>query len=174
MLIAAGGLNSGIYKFLVVLHLIVAIVGFGGVLLNGVYAAQARKRPGPEGRAVIEANYAVSMLAEKFIYAVPVLGLAAMGLSDKAWKFSQTWIWLSLLLYVVGIGISHSVMMPGHRQSIELLRQMEAAPVGGGRGGPPAQVAELQANGTRLALGGMVLNLVLVTIIALMVWKPGV
>jgi len=174
MILAAGGINSGIYKFLVVLHLIAAIVGFGGVLLNGVYAAQARKRPGPTGRAVTEANYAVSMLAEKFIYAVPILGLAAMGFSDSVWKFSQTWIWLSLVLYVLAIGISHSVMIPGHRRIIELMKAMEEAPTGGRAPGPPPQVAELEATGKRLAGGAMVLNLMLVAIIAMMVWKPGV
>ena len=42
------GLNSGIYKFLLVLHLIAVVVGFGGVMLNGVYAARA-KRAGAVG-----------------------------------------------------------------------------------------------------------------------------
>ncbi len=173
MIVAAGGLNSGIYKLLLLLHIIAAIVGFGGVLLNGIYAAQARQRPGPAGRAITEANYSVSKIAEMFIYAVPVLGLAAMGLSDGAWEFSQTWIWLSLVLYVVGMGISHGVMFPGTRRIIELLREMEAAPAGGvPSGGPPPQVAQLEATGKRLTMGSMVLNLILVAIIALMIWKP--
>ena len=31
------GINSGIYKLVLVLHILTAIVGFGAVLLNGIY-----------------------------------------------------------------------------------------------------------------------------------------
>src|SRR5262249_9695726 len=100
-------IDSGLYKFFLVCHILVAIVGLGAVLVNGLYDAQARKRPGPPGRAIVEANNAVSTIAEYFIYAIPLFGFALIGLSDKFWKFSQTWIWLSLLLYVIALGISH-------------------------------------------------------------------
>ena len=40
-MLAFGGVNSGIYKFLLVLHILTAIVGLGGVMLNGLYAAMS-------------------------------------------------------------------------------------------------------------------------------------
>ncbi len=82
--------NSGIYKTLLVLHILTAIVGLGAVMLNGIYAAQAQKRPGPGGRAVSEANFVVSTIGEKFIYAIPIFGILLVLASDKAYKFSQT------------------------------------------------------------------------------------
>ena len=82
-MIAFGGTNSGIFKLLLVLHILSAIVGLGAVMLNGLYAAQAQKRPGPPGRAVSEANFAVSTIAEKFIYAIPVFGILLVLASDK-------------------------------------------------------------------------------------------
>ena len=63
--------DSGLYKTLLVLHILTAIVGLGSVMLNGLYAAQAQKRQGPPGRAVSEANFAVSSVGEYFIYAIP-------------------------------------------------------------------------------------------------------
>ena len=48
-MLAFGGLNSGIFKALLVLHILSAIFGFGGVVLNGLYAAQSQQRPGPTG-----------------------------------------------------------------------------------------------------------------------------
>ena len=42
--------GSGLYKFLLVCHILAAIVGIGAVMLNGLYAAQAQKREGPAGR----------------------------------------------------------------------------------------------------------------------------
>ena len=38
--------NSGTYKFVLVLHLLSAIVGFGAVFLNAIYGQQARGRKG--------------------------------------------------------------------------------------------------------------------------------
>jgi hypothetical protein len=52
--------NDGLYNFLLLLHIAASIVGFGAVVLNGVYGAQAKQRPGPGGLAITEANYFVS------------------------------------------------------------------------------------------------------------------
>ena len=75
------GLDGTLYKTLLVLHIMAAIVGFGAVFLNGLYAAETKKRQGPSGRAVLEANIAVSSVAEKLIYAVPLLG-TSLGWRD--------------------------------------------------------------------------------------------
>ncbi|MDQ1521715.1 MAG: putative integral rane protein [Actinomycetota bacterium] len=168
----AVGINSGIYKFLLLLHILSVIVGIGAVMLNGIYAAQAQKRPGPGGRAVSEANFMVSQIAERVIYLIPIFGILLIAVSDKAWKFSQTWIWLSLVLYIAAVGVAHAVMTPGHRRINELLAEMETAPPPAG--GAPPQVAEVQQIGQRLAMGGAFLNLAVVALVALMIWKPGV
>jgi uncharacterized membrane protein len=171
-MLALGGTTTGIYKLLLVLHVLVAIVGLGAVMLNGIYAAQAQQRPGPPGRAVSEANEFVSKIAEYFIYAIPVFGLLMIMFSDGAWKLSQTWIWLALTAYVIALGISHSVLIPGHRKINQLLAEMEQGPPP--VGGPPPQVATLEATGKRMAAAGMATNLAVVVILVLMVWKPGV
>ena len=171
-MLAFGGLNSGIYKFLLVVHILSAIVGLGAVMLNGLYAAQAQKRPGPPGRAVSESNFAVSNIAEKVIYTIPVWGILLVVSSDKAWKFSNTFVWLALLLYVIAIGISHSVLIPAHKKTNALLLEMEQGPPPAG--GPAPQVAQIQELGKRQAAAGMALNLLVVVILVLMIWKPGV
>jgi uncharacterized membrane protein len=164
--------GSGLYKTLLVLHILTAIIGLGAVMLNGLYAAQAQKRPGPSGRAVSEANYAVSHIGEYFIYAIPVFGILLVVVGDPLWKFSQTWIWLSLLLYVTAIGISHSILIPGHKKINALLAEMEQGPPPAG--GPPPQAVELQAIGKRMAAAGATLNVFVAIFLILMVWKPGV
>ena len=74
--------HSGVYRTVLVLHILCAIVGFGAVMLNAIYGAESKKRPGPEGIAVFDANYRVSRIGEYFIYAVFVLGFALVLLSD--------------------------------------------------------------------------------------------
>jgi len=170
-MLAFGGLNSGIFKLFLVLHILSAIVGLGAVMLNGLYAAQAQKRPGPTGRAVSEANFAVSDVAEKVIYLIPVFGILLVISSDSAIKFSDTFVWLSFALYVGALGVSHSILIPGHKKINALLAEMEQGPPPAG--GPPPQVVQIQALGRRQAAAGASLNVVIAVILFLMVWKPG-
>lgn len=164
------GVNSGIYKFLVFLHIFCAIVGFGAVYLNSLYGAQARARRGPEGLAIAEANFKVSKIATYFIYGVFVTGVLVVLTSDEAWGFGDAFITWAMLLYLVGIAVSHGVMMPSAKRMQALVREVIAA--GPPVGGPPPQAAEMESVGKRLAIGGAFLDVLLVVILLLMVWKP--
>ena len=68
-------INSGAFKFFLVLHLLAAIIGFGTVFLAGLFGVQAEKRKGVEGQAIAEAAYHVGHIAELVIYTVPVWGI---------------------------------------------------------------------------------------------------
>src|SRR5258707_13369992 len=153
--------NTGVYRFLLLCHLMAVIVGFGSVVLNGLYGAETKKRRGPEGLAILQANTRVSLVAEKLIYTVPIFGILLVLASHKAFTFSQTWIWLSLVLYVVGVGVSHGVMIPTVKKmdaTMQELNAMGAPPAGAGAACPPPQGAAMEALGKRLAGGGRVLN----------------
>jgi len=170
--------QSGLYKFCLVLHILCAIVGFGAVFLNGVYGAQmkARMQAGKpvEALAIFEANDTVSKIGEYFIYAVFLLGFAVLGLSDSVWKFSQTWVWLSVTLYIIAIGISHGVLMPAVKRMGVLMREVVAAgPPPAGAAGPPPQAAEMAAIGQKLGIVGPTLDVFMIVVLFLMVWKPG-
>ena len=164
--------NSDAYNIVKILHILCAIIGFGGVTLNGVYGAQIRARAGREGAAIGQAVYRVSTVAEYFIYAVFVLGLALVGLGNNAFDFGQTWIWLSIILFVIGLGLSHGALRPRVRRMNALMEEMVAAPAGTG-GGPPPQAAQLEALGKQVAAIEAVLDVLLVVILVFMVFKPG-
>jgi uncharacterized membrane protein len=162
------------YKVVLLLHILCAIIGFGTVFLNGLYGREAKQRPGPGGAAITAANYNVSKIAEYFIYAVFVFGFALVGMSDKAWKFGQTWVWLAIVLYLVGIAVSHVVLLPAARRMRDLSAELATAgPPPAGATGPPPQVAEMQQLGKRLGASSTFLHLLLVVILVLMIWKPG-
>ena len=162
---------------MLLLHILSAIIGFGGVMLNGLYAQQAQQRPGREGVAISQANYSVGKVAEIFIYLVFVFGVILVLLADNddAVSFSQLWISLAMLLYIIAIGISHGVMNPAVRKAnalAEELSRTEGPPPGAQ--GPPPQVVELEALGKRIAATGAILNLMLIAVLYLMIWKPGI
>jgi hypothetical protein len=45
--------------------------------------------------------------------------------------------------------------------------------MGSSPGGPPLQVTELEERGQRVGLAGSFLNILVVLILFLMIWKPG-
>ena len=128
----------------------------------------AKKRPAAEGSAIVDANYTVSMIAEKFIYALFVTGVIAVLVSKDAVQFETTWVWLSTVLYVAAIGISHAVTLPAARSTKQLLAEVAADPAKGAEHGP-----ELGRLDKRLAASSSALHLLAAVIVVLMVFKPG-
>lgn len=169
------GVGSAAYKIVFVLHLMTAIVGFGGVVLNGVYGAQAKKRPGVGGLAIGEANLAVSKIAEKVILTVPVFGILLVLLSDGIWEFTQPWVVIAMMLFVVSMAFALLVQVHNAERMNALASELVAAgPPPAGASGPPPQVAAMEALEKKLAAGGAFLSFALLAMVALMVFKPGV
>jgi len=164
--------GSDAYNIVKVLHILCAIVGFGAVTLNGLYGAQAKARGGAEAAAIGQAVYRVAIVGEYFIYAVFVLGIALVAMGNNLFDFGQTWVWLSMVLYIIGLGLSHGVLRPRVRRMNAVLVELAASPGPGGTG-PPPQAAELDALAKQVAATEMVLNLLLVVILVFMVFKPG-
>ena len=163
--------GSDAYKIVLVLHILCAIVGFGAVFLNGIYGQQAKSRKGAEGLAISQANFLVSQIGEYFIYAVFLLGIVLVLLGDNVFDFGQTWIWLSMLLFLVAIAVSHLMLRPRVRRMQALMEELIAG--GPPAGGPPPQLAEMEQLGKRVGMIGPALDITMVVILFLMVFKPG-
>ena len=169
------GIDSGIYKTLLVLHILAAVVGFGGVMLNGIHGVQAKKRGGHEAVAIADSAMAVGNVAEKVIYLVFVFGIALVLVSDDVWSFGDLWVSVSMALFIVAVGVSHGVLMPNLHRMRALMAELADAgppPPQGATAGPPPQAVELEQRGKTVAAVSGVLNLAVVVILALMIWKP--
>jgi uncharacterized membrane protein len=166
-----GAFRDDGYKVVLILHILCAIVGFGAVMLNGVYAAQVRSRRGPEAVAIAEANHRASKVAMYFVYAVIILGFALVGMSDKVFKFGQTWVWLAIVLWVLAVGLAHGAIVPREKKVIALLREQPVA--GSGPGAASASDGQVDALMRQVSLFGLLYALAVVAILVLMVWKPG-
>jgi uncharacterized membrane protein len=159
-----------VYRALFLLHILAVIVGFGGVFFNGRYGVEARQRAGREGLAIREANLAVSAVAERFIYAVPVLGFLLIWRSDGAFSFADSWITLSIAFYIAGVAIGQVVLARTRRQMIEVMHNVvesdsaEVAALGS---------AEMKRLGQRMSTFGRINRVLLFANLYLMIWKPG-
>jgi uncharacterized membrane protein len=164
---------SDTFDIVLVLHILCAIVGFGAVFLNGLYGQQAKSRKGAEGLAIAEANELVSRVGEYFIYAVFLLGVLLVLIGDPVITFGKTFVWLSMTLYVIAMGISRGLLIPRVKRLIALQRELVSSGPPATGSGPPPQVLEMEKVGKQLGMYGAILNVMLVVILVLMVFKPG-
>ncbi len=161
MLLASLGPSSGAYQAVLVLHILAVIVGFGALYVNAVYAALGRRAGGAARLAVSQASErVVSLVALWFIYAVPILGIALLGMSNKVYKFSQAWVSEAFGLYLVILVILLGAVRPAHKH----LNQLLAA--------DNPDSGSIVAIEKRLAAASGVNHLLVLVVIFLMVVKP--
>jgi len=157
------GVDTNLYNLVLVLHILAVIVGFGGMFIAGFYGNEAISRPGREGLAVAETTLKVTALIPTMaVYTVPVLGILLVLLSDDFWKFSEAWISLSFLLYIVLIVLAVTQQVPAIRKMVALRSGAEGA-----------QSFEMQRLGKKVAAVSGVVNVLWVVVLFLMVFKPG-
>src|SRR6516165_11006061 len=112
---------------LIVLHVLSAVVGFGAIALTGVYAGLARRRADGAVRRYFRPG---TNWAARAVYVVPVLGVVLVATSHGTDRYSQTWVWVSLLLWVLAATLAHAVVWPGERRIQQLVA--EPPPAGAG------------------------------------------
>jgi len=173
MLLAA--VNSTAFKLVLTLHVLSVIIGFGGITIVGIVGAASQGYKGPPVQAIFDTSQRLGRVAEFFIYAVPVFGIALLFVSttngSHVYWWDQTWVSLSLVIYIATLGFVHGLHLPNLRRMGELMAEINAGPPAAG--GPPPQAAELEERGKRAGLYGGISNLAWVVVLVLMVWKPG-
>ena len=160
--------------FLLSVHVVAAVVFVGSVTvavslfpryarlaLDGTTAATAV--PGVQLLHRVTRVYAVLALA------VPVFGIAVAATLDV---LGDAWVQVSMALTLLAGGLLAGVVLPGQRRLIDAVT---AAPSGAPDGGvgAPARIAEAAALVRRLAMVSGVFNLVWVTVVVLMIVRPG-
>lgn len=103
---------------------------------------------------------------------VVVLGFGAMGFADPKYHITiaSTWIWLSLVFYVIALGLTLFIVVPAMRRAANALDGEAAV-----EAEDPAAVGEAPAKAAGYgAIAGTsgIASLLLVAVVVLMVWKP--
>jgi uncharacterized membrane protein len=149
---------------LLIVHIISAIVGIGATFTFGVLGALSGRIGGPGALALLEGNLAIErFLVRPFaLFLLPLSG--ALMIFKRGWStnfFGHTWLWIAIILYVIAAGVATGILTPGVKKLIELGK--------GGRAETP-EFTRLVSMQQRL---GPALDVIAITIVVLMVWKPG-
>ena len=160
--LAAASFNSGWYQAVLVVHLVAAVVGFGGSALGSVMLRRAWSAEGVDAAAAVRRSFefASSRLTDVAAYLAGIAGIVAVLIDDR-WDFRQGWVTAAFILYFAWLGIAHGAQRP---TGAKLADAMDAGPE---RSGDAERLRK------RAELWSMASNLVIVAAIAVMVTKPG-
>ena len=147
------------FKALLAAHLVLAVFAIGPLVHAATTAGRGIRRG--DGAATASAARVLR------IYAIASLLVVAVGfglMSSKSpythqnvAKFSETWIWVSLLLWVVAVALVLGVVVPTLQRATRLIA---------------AQDSVVALTG-RVAAAGGVVGLLFLAIVVLMVYQPG-
>jgi hypothetical protein len=146
-------------KILLALHLLFAVFAIGPL----VHAATTAARGVRTGDGVAMKSSArmlrIYAIASVLVVAVgfPLASTKSPSTHKEIGQFSETWIWLSLLLWAVAVALVLAVVVPGLKSATAALERQE----------PIAQFTG------RIAAAGGIVGLVFGVIIFLMVYRPG-
>jgi uncharacterized membrane protein len=149
-------------------HVLSAIVAFGPVIAFPVEAARAGRDPGDPGfklllSRMLEDRWALAFLVLQVGTGVLLIALAGWDLAAPRGR----WLIASIGLYVVAIAVA-GVQRPRTRRLIELL----AAP--SGSGAPPGLAPDISALVASVQRSGAITSVLVVVIVLLMVVKPSI
>jgi uncharacterized membrane protein len=149
-----------VFKLLLAVHVLVAVFAVGPL----VQAATTAGRGVRTGDAAATASAA--RIVKIYSYASVLVVVVGMGLmsvnspfqkGEKVGAIGDVWIWLSLVLWLVAVGIALGVVVPGLAKATEQI-------------GAQQPVTGLTA---RIAASGGAVGLLFAAIVVLMVYRPG-
>ena len=151
-------------NFLLTLHIMGAIVGFGATFAFPFIGAMAQK----EGAPVVWFLRLTHVIESKLVTPItatlqPGTGAGLIIISHNQWNpfvSRNRWLLAALIIYIVAFSFALFVQTPRTSKAIRMAENNEFGPEFGGLM-------------KKLAMGGQFLTVMLLTIIVLMVTKPG-
>jgi len=167
---AVGQPTGPAFDLVLLAHVLAVAVSVGTVGVSGIQAFRLSRVPTGSGpRATLENYYAPGTnWAGRLLFAVPLLGLALVGMSHGYYHFSDDWILQGIALWVVAAMLAEGVLWPAERQIQELVHSM----VVDGGADQGARVDPLAATCRRAWCCAAALVVILVLATVLMVAQP--
>jgi hypothetical protein len=160
-----------IYNLFVLLHIVCAVGGFGALVYRGWVLDLARRRGAAASAGVLAVYGQVSQVGEALIYGLVVFGFAAIAVSRDHDLYRQAWVVAALIVFVAMLAVLHGLVRPAERRYRQAMLELAEAPAMAPPQRPP-QMAEMDRLYGRIGAGTGVFNVLLLTALYLMVFKP--
>lgn len=157
-LLAASSAHT-VFAVLVVVHVVCAVLGFGGLMFNGVYGF-AYRRPDPAGIEEARRYFGTPARLELLVLVVPFLGAAALLVQPHGAGIGQLWDLLAAGVWLVAVVVLFAVIRPAERRVRAALTSAEV------------DLPVVATNATRLGWAGVGTDLAFAVALLLMIFQP--
>lgn len=137
-----------------ILHVVTAVFIVGPMAILPMTAMRSL-RAGQAGQVRTLAKSTIVFTLLSLITFIAGFGLLGAGVKNI---FGITWVWLSIVLYVVAFVVALVLVVPAMRRAATQLEASDTATQTGGYG--------------MIAGGSGIVSLLLLAVVVLMVWKP--
>lgn len=181
MLSAASQPTGVLFDLVLLAHVAAAVVTLGTVVASGLAAARVLAAGGRSPSPWVSRYFAPGInWAGRALYAVPLLGLALIGLSRGGDRFSDPWVLAGVSLWTLAAGLAEGVLWPAERRAqvllAELLPSSAVAAAGAAAGGAGAAsaggAAAVATTCRRMCWAAAGIATVLVAAMVVMVARP--
>ena len=149
------------YELVVYVHILSAIAWVGGAFFLNLLGARVARSSDPAELPKLGRH--IEWFGLRYFMPVSIIVfVAGVILTASRWEFSQTWISIAMLLWLVSLLTGALYIGPRSKKVAELFEQQ----------GATSLVA--RAASARLFLIARIDIAIFLVIVALMVWKPGV
>lgn len=140
------------YKLFFLLHILSVIVAFAPGFVWPIVAVNLKKQQKPVGPAIgaLAAGNGTKVHGPALVLS-GFFGFGLIGMSDKAWEFSQAWISVAMLLWFIMIGVLFGMMIPAEKKA----------------------AAGDESADKIVGMSSGLLHLLLLLMLVDMIWKPG-
>jgi uncharacterized membrane protein len=113
-MLLAGYLDTG-YKIVLLIHIVAVLIALAPAVAHPVMYELEKRRDDGDVAALGRRMAAASRIYGVALLIAGIVGIGLISMSDDVIAFGDTWIWLSLILWVVLNGVLHGVMIPAER-----------------------------------------------------------
>lgn len=140
------------YKIVFLLHILSVVVAFAPAFVWPIVNVQSRRtgQKVPSGIAGLVARNTMTIHGPALV-ATGLFGIILVVLSDEAWEFSQTWVSLAFLVWFALLGVVFGLIFPTEKK---IAQGDEAAE-------------------KKMGMYGGIGHTLLLVMLVLMIWKPG-
>jgi len=140
------------YKIVLLLHVFSVIVAFAPAFVWPIVNLQTRKtgEKVPSGVAGLVARNTMTIHGPALVLA-GLFGIILVVMSDEVWEFSQTWVSLAFLVWFGLLGVVFGGIFPAEKKA----------------------AAGDEAAERKVSMFGGIAHTLLLVMLILMIWKPG-
>lgn len=100
------------YKIVLLLHIITMIISLAGAVAHPLMFELEKRRSDPDPVALAQRITTPSRIYAICFALAGIIGFGLISMSDDVIKWGDTWVWLSIVIWLAVNGLLHAMILP--------------------------------------------------------------